>query len=81
MRFKIQHIDSIRDCGGFETYPWVILRKISFASCCCLLVTGFPGAGVWVATRGRPSEVRATCVRRGGIVMVLLFRFTGETCR
>jgi hypothetical protein len=49
----------------------VIFRKISFASFWCLFVTGKPGEGVFVANRGNPSEVLATCVNRGGIVLKL----------
>jgi hypothetical protein len=55
------------------TYPVVIFRKRSLASFCCWFVTGRPGAGVCVATSGKPSDARATCVRRGGMIWVLDF--------
>lgn len=66
-----------QSAGALNTHPDVIFLRISFASCWSLFVTGMPGAGVCVATRGRPSDTRATCVKRGGMLVVVVGKVDG----
>lgn len=49
------------------THPVVMLFISCLASCWCLGVTVKLWVGVDVATNGKASEARATCVRMGGI--------------
>ena len=53
------------------THPAVILRINCLASCWCLAVTVRLCVGVDVATNGSASELRATWVRMGGMLLLL----------
>ena len=74
-----------------NTYPAVMLRISCLASCWCFGVKVRLCVGVEVATSGRASELRATWVKIGGILLLLMrcpvsksnycAAFDKETCR